>query len=92
MFSVRNLSVLSYAQGFTLWHYRADPPASCEAGRDDPAAPGFFAEAAEMFAPGDMILLSRPGAGAVLFVAATTPTLAVIPLARTAGETTARTA
>ena len=23
-FSIRNLSVLAYAQGFTLWHYKAD--------------------------------------------------------------------
>lgn len=75
-FAIRNLSVLAYAQGFTLWHYRAHlptlagrlvPPASPE----EVAAPGFFDGAADLLTPGDMVLVSTPAAGRVLFVAAT---------------------
>lgn len=56
-FAVRNLSVLSYANGFTLWHYKAaDTLHAVE-------APGYFADAADMLAPGDMLMLSaRDGA------------------------------
>jgi hypothetical protein len=72
-FAIRNLSVLAYAQGFTLWHYRANvptlaaaivPPASVA----EVAAPGFFDGAADMLAAGDMLLVSTPQAGTLLFV------------------------
>ena len=72
-FAIRNLSVLAYAQGFTLWHYRAHmptlnatlvPPASAA----EVAAPGFFDPAADMLAPGDMLLVSTPEAGRLLYV------------------------
>jgi hypothetical protein len=72
-FAIRNLSVLAYAQGFTLWHYRANvptlaatlvPPASVA----EVAAPGFFDAASDMLAAGDMLLVSTPQAGTVLFV------------------------
>lgn len=63
-FSLRNLSVLAYAQGFTLWHYRA---ATCPMARA--AAPGFFDQAADMLAAGDMVLVSAADGGRVLFVA-----------------------
>ena len=62
-FSLRNLSVLSYAQGFTLWHYRAPTGTLAQA-----TAPGFFNGAADMIAAGDMILVSAVGAGTILFV------------------------
>lgn len=52
-FSLRNLSVLAYANGFTLWHYRAG---------DEPLAvlddDGFFAEAGDLIAPGDIVMAS----------------------------------
>lgn len=76
-FAIRNLSVLAYAQGFTLWHYRANlptlagslvPPASAE----EVAAPGFFDPAADMLAQGDMLLVSTREAGRLLFVTGTT--------------------
>ena len=75
-FAIRNLSVLAYAQGFTLWHYRANlptlagtlvPPARAE----EVEAPGFFDPARDMLAQGDMLLVSTPEAGRLLFVTAT---------------------
>ncbi len=61
-FSARNLSVLAYAQGFTLWHYRA-------AGNSiaDVAAPDYFGEASDVLAAGDMLLASAGDGGRVLF-------------------------
>jgi hypothetical protein len=52
-FLVRNLSVLAYANGFTLWHYKA--------GQDEIAAvakPEFFASAGDMLAAGDLMMIS----------------------------------
>lgn len=57
-FAIRNLSVLAYANGFTLWHYKAGLDAL-----DALATQDFFADAADMLAPGDMLMLSaRDGA------------------------------
>jgi hypothetical protein len=75
-FAIRNLSVLAYAQGFTLWHYRADA-----APLDQAARPGFFDDAADMFAAGDMVLVSASTGGRVLFVTATEPAVITAPLA-----------
>lgn len=75
-FAIRNLSVLAYAQGFTLWHYRGHVP-TLAAGVVPPVTleevrtPGFFDPAADMLAPGDMVMVSAQNAGAVLLVAAT---------------------
>ncbi len=62
-FAIRNLSVLAYAQGFTLWHYRAagSPMAGI-------AAAGFFDPAGDLVAAGDMMLVSAADGGRVLFV------------------------
>lgn len=75
-FSIRDLSVLAYAQGFTLWHYKAGADAL-----DDVSRPGFLADAADMLATGDMLLISAPEGGRIAFVSAALgiPTLA--PLA-----------
>ncbi len=52
-FTIRNLSVLAYANSFTLWHYKA------EGHRLDTIEQcGFFAGADEMLAPGDMMMVS----------------------------------
>ena len=62
-FTVRNLSVLAYANGFTLWHYKA--------GRDAlgaVAADGFFADAADMLAAGDMMMISAADGGRIAAV------------------------
>jgi len=64
-FAVRNLSVLAYANGFTLWHYKAEA-----GGLPNAVNTGFFDPAADMLATGDMMLVSAPEGGRVLFVAA----------------------
>lgn len=62
-FAIRNLSVLAYAQGFTLWHYKA------EADRlDQVSAPGFLDGAADMLSAGDMLMISAADGGRVAFV------------------------
>ena len=64
MFSVRELSVLAYANGFTLWHYKAGPH-----GLAAVSQPGFFDPASDLLASGDMMLVSSPTGGRVLCVA-----------------------
>lgn len=63
-FAIRNLSVLAYAQGFTLWHYKATGATLASV-----QARGFFHPAADLVAGGDMILISASDGGAVAFVA-----------------------
>ena len=52
-FAIRNLSVLAYANGFTLWHYRGaeEPLAAINAA-------GFFADAADMLCTGDIVMVT----------------------------------
>ena len=50
-FSIRNLSVLAYANGFTLWHYK-----SGGAERGKLTVKNFFAEAQDMLADGDLMI------------------------------------
>ena len=74
-FVVRNLSVLAYANGFTLWHYKSD---------GDPlrqvSHAGYFDDAIDMLATGDMMLVSSPTGGQVLCVAAGETGLMTTPL------------
>lgn len=51
-FVQKNLSVLAYANGFTLWHY-ATPDAAATVDTT-----GYFNAAADMLRPGDMILVN----------------------------------
>ena len=74
-FSVRDLSVLAYANGFTLWHYKAGV-----SGFDAAAAPGFFDPAADLLASGDMVLVSSPEGGRILTVATSENRVAAAPL------------
>jgi hypothetical protein len=63
-FAIRNLSVLAYANGFTLWHYKA--------GRDQlehVETRDFFADAADMLVEGDMLMISAVDGGRVVCVA-----------------------
>jgi hypothetical protein len=65
-FSLRSLSVLAYANGFTLWHYKL------AAGPVEPVQEtGYFADAADLIAAGDMVLVSGPEAGRLLTVTGT---------------------
>ncbi|MBV9734599.1 MAG: hypothetical protein JO209_01730 [Acidisphaera sp.] len=75
-FRIRDLSVLAYAQGFTLWHYKAAGD-----GLETVAAPGFFDHAAEMLAGGDMMLVSAAEGGRVLVVTPKAGRVATAPLA-----------
>lgn len=66
-YNASKLSVLAYANGFTLWHYSTiDPAATVDSA-------GYFNSAADMLRSGDMILANldtggTPSAG--LFVVA----------------------
>ena len=60
-FAIQNLSVLAYANGFTLWHYKA--------ARDEDAlvgSPGFFCDAGDMLNAGDMVMVSGMETGRLL--------------------------
>ena len=52
-FRLEGLSVLAYANGFTLWHYRMDRPSTIP--------PEFFDAADEMVSPGDVVWVSGDG-------------------------------
>jgi hypothetical protein len=60
-FAIRNLSVLAYANGFTLWHYKASGEEQTTV-----AAPSFFRDAGDMLASGDMVMVSAPDYGGIL--------------------------
>lgn len=64
-FAIRNLSVLAYANGFTLWHYKATDDQLGQV-----QAPDFFVDAADMLADGDMMMVSAADGGRILSVAA----------------------
>lgn len=50
-FAIRHLHVLTYAEGFTLWLYKAR-----DVLLDDMTPLGFFNDAGDMFAVGDIIM------------------------------------
>lgn len=66
-FASKDLSVLAYANGFTLWHYATTDAAATVDTR------GYFSAAADMLRVGDMILANTgaggTSAGGVLIVA-----------------------
>ncbi len=64
-FTIRNLSVLAYANGFTLWHYKAhEDSLAAVAGRN------FFGGAADLIAFGDLLMVSAIDGARLLSVAA----------------------
>ena len=65
-FSVRNLSVLSYANGFTLWHYKAGADVLAHVGDR-----GFFDAASDMLTVGDILMVSASDGARLLCI---TPT------------------
>jgi hypothetical protein len=73
-FVIRNLSVLAYAHGFTLWHYKTDQPL------DSVASAHFFDPASEMFASGDMMLISAPDGGRMLCLTRSDGGFATVPM------------
>ncbi len=62
-FAVRNLSVLAYANGFTLWHYKS--------GKDrleTISSGNHFADAADMLTVGDMMMITAADGARMLCV------------------------
>jgi hypothetical protein len=64
-FALRNLSVLAYANGFTLWHYKAVGEDRLGVGQ-----PGYFDDAGDMLAGGDMMMVSAVDGGHMLCMVA----------------------
>ena len=67
-FSPCNLSVLAYADGFTLWHYSAGAGSSAVSGDE------FFDGAHDLVSAGDIILVSGDTGGSIVFVKPLRPT------------------
>jgi hypothetical protein len=63
-FAIRNLSVLAYANGFTLWHYKTGRDRLAQVEKLD-----FFADAADMLAEGDIMMVSAPDGAKILAIA-----------------------
>ena len=74
-FSIRNLSVLAYANGFTLWHYKAGADQL-----ETATQLGFFAEAEDMLAAGDMMMISAANGGLLVSVAGAGSAIGVLPM------------
>lgn len=69
-FESKNLSVLAYSNGFTLWHYATVDTAA------DVDSNGYFNNAADMLRSGDMVMANvdtdgTPGAGIFLVASST---------------------
>ncbi len=75
-FAVRHLSVLAYANGFTLWHYKALKDAL-----DVVTGNNFFGDGADMLTAGDLIMVTaNDGARIVSVTVADIETVVVAPL------------
>lgn len=59
-FQSKDLSVLAYANGFTLWHYASADTAAAI------AAAGYFNRAAEMINTGDLMIVTSDTGGSPL--------------------------
>jgi len=74
-FTLRNLSVLAYANGFTLWHYKADADTLTHANTT-----GYFSDAADLMAEGDMVMLTGPAGGKLATIAGQGKQIALSPV------------
>ena len=52
-FSLRDLSVLNYANGYTHWHYKSSSDSF-----EQTTARGYFAPASDLVADGDLVTIS----------------------------------
>lgn len=59
-FKIKDLSVLAYGNGFTLWHYTTPDSAT-----EVTTTGGYFDSASEMLRVGDMILANTSTGGSV---------------------------
>jgi hypothetical protein len=57
-FDIKDLSVMAYANGFTLWHYRTGD------GVGDLDTSGYFNEAGDLLREGDLVISNYDDAGA----------------------------
>lgn len=62
-FAIRNMSVLAYANGFTLWHYKAG-----KGTLDDVMAPNFFMDASDMASINDIIMVTASDGARIVVV------------------------
>lgn len=62
-YATRNLSVLAYANGFTLWHYESADEAAALSGF------GYFDQAADLFHRGDIVIATAADGASLLTVA-----------------------
>lgn len=65
---IRNLSILAYAQGFTLWHYKHN---------GTPSDMTSVSQWSDMIKPGDTIIISTPTGNAIRSVS---PSLTLVPM------------
>ena len=75
-FAIRNLSVLAYANGFTLWHYKTGKDTL-----DTVSSGNYLADASDMLTAGDLIMLTATdGARIVSVTLADLETVVTAPL------------
>jgi hypothetical protein len=75
-FAVRNLSVLAYANGFTLWHYK-----SAKEKLDAIGGGNYFADASDMLTAGDLVMVTAAdGARIVCVTLADLETVVTAPM------------
>lgn len=92
-FNPRQLSVIGYANGFTLWHYvSADPLASPQSSAEPPAilAAGYFDAARALLRPGDFVLVNGGSGHAVAVVAGDCRSAHALASTATAGAPSAQ--
>jgi hypothetical protein len=64
-FAVRNLSVLSYANGFTQWHYKADKDTIDQIVEH---YLNYFMNGSDMLTSGDIIMINGSDGAAIRYV------------------------
>jgi hypothetical protein len=75
-FAIRNLSVLAYANGFTLWHYKSGKDAL-----DSVSSGNYLADASDMLTAGDLVMVTAAdGARIVCVTLADVETVVTAPL------------
>ena len=63
-FAVRHLSVLAYANGFTLWHYKAGKD-----NLDTVVSDNYFRDASDMLTAGDLVMITAADGSRIVAVA-----------------------
>lgn len=74
-FQNKNLSVIAYANGFTLWHYAADETLTAI------SAAGYFDNVKTLMNIGDLIIINGNNNTSIKKVSAVTPSVTVAALA-----------